>query len=586
MNSLKIDQENSEVRGGSFAAGSIQTWRRELVRGVLRVLVVVGALAVLSSSYNAFTEGEAGLIPFYVGGYGALLVITFWRRTSYAVQAGILLFLVYGLGVLGLVEAGLSGDGRVFLLTFPMLAALFFGRWAGIGGLGLTILTMITFGWAFSTGRLSIAIAQQANTADGVAWLSGTVVLLMLGSLLVISLDYLLPRLASALGQSRRLAQELEEQRAQLEEQVRERTAGLASRNAQLEAAAEVAREAAEIRDIEQLLTQTVNLISDRFGFYHTGIFLLDDAGAHAELRAASSEGGRQMLARGHRLVVGATGIVGHVTERGEPRITLDVGEDAAYFDNPDLPETRSEMALPLRVRGEVIGALDVQSKQPAVFTAEDVTILQTLADQVAVAIENARLLAESEAAVKAMRRAYGEISRESWRELLRTQTGLRATYDPEDVLTSEDVWHAWMQRALEEDRLVEDTDGEDSVLAVPLKVRGQVVGVLDAHRPRDGGEWTPEQIELMETLSDQLGTALESARLYQDTQRRAAQEQQLGEMAARFTETLDLDALLNAAAQELGRLPGVVEASVVVGATPQAEAPDDGQDTVNEQST
>jgi GAF domain-containing protein len=552
MSISNVDKESLEVRAGSSSVAGIQTWRQELVRGVLWFLVIVGGLAVVSSSYNAFVEDKVALIPFYVGGYGVILVITFWRRISYAVQAGMLLFLIYGLGVLGLIEAGLSGDGRIFLLTFPMLAALFFGRRAGIGGLVLTILTMIAFGWMFSSGRLSISVAQQANTTDWVAWLSGTIILLMLGSLLVISLDYLLPRLANALGQSRRLAEELEEQRAQLEAQVRERTAGLASRNAQLAAAAEVAREAAEIRDIEQLLTQAVNLISDRFGFYHTGIFLLDDTGMYAELRATSSEGGRQMLARGHRLKVGATGIVGYVTGRGEPRIALDVGEDAAYFDNPDLPETRSEMALPLQVLGEVIGALDVQSKQSVVFTQEDVTILQTLADQVAVAIENARLLAESEVSLEAMRRAYGEISRESWRELLSTQTGLRAIYDPQDVLVSEDVWHAWMKRALAENRSIEDTDGEDSVLAVPLKVRGQVIGVLDAHKPKDDGEWTPEQVELMETLSDQLSTALENARLYQDTQRRAARERLIGEAAARFRESLDLERVLKAAASEV----------------------------------
>jgi nitrate/nitrite-specific signal transduction histidine kinase len=151
-----------------------------------------------------------------------------------------------------------------------------------------------------------------------------------------------------------------------LEQQVTERTADLERRTVQLEAAAEVAREATAIRDVAQLLDETVHLISERFGFYHAGVFLVDDAREYAALRAASSEGGRRMLERGHKLAVGKVGMVGYVTGTGEARITLDVGEDAAHFVNPDLPETRSEITLPLRVRGEVIGALDVQSTEEA----------------------------------------------------------------------------------------------------------------------------------------------------------------------------------------------------------------------------
>ena len=168
-------------------------------------------------------------------------------------------------------------------------------------------------------------------------------------------------------------------------------------RAVQLAVASEVARDAIATLDVDQLLDETVRLISERFGFYHAGVFLVDEEHEHAVLRAASSEGGRRMLARGHKLAVGKVGMVGYVTDTGEPRIALDVVEDAMHFVSPDLPETRSEMTLPLRVRGEVIGALDVQSTDEAAFTDEDVAVLQTMADQLANAIENARLFAEIE---------------------------------------------------------------------------------------------------------------------------------------------------------------------------------------------
>ena len=163
-------------------------------------------------------------------------------------------------------------------------------------------------------------------------------------------------------------------------------------RATQLHTAAEVARDATSILDVDQLLVTTANLIRDRFDFYHIGVFLVDDDGEYVVVRAGSGETGRQMLEQGHRLKIGEEGIVGYVAGSGEPHIALDIGKDPFHFANPLLPDTRSEMALPLQVRGEMIGVLDVQSVQEAAFTREDVAVLQTLADQLANAIENARL--------------------------------------------------------------------------------------------------------------------------------------------------------------------------------------------------
>jgi nitrate/nitrite-specific signal transduction histidine kinase len=226
-----------------------------------------------------------------------------------------------------------------------------------------------------------------------------------------------------------------------LEQRVTERTRDLERRAVQLQAAAEVGHAAASIRDLDELLPRVTHLISDRFGFYHAGVFLLDDAGEYAVLRAANSDGGRRMLDRGHRLRVGAQGIVGYVTGAGEPRIALDVGEDSIHFRNPDLPGTRSEMALPLIVGGRVLGALDVQSTEEAAFTQEDTEVLQVLADQVAVALENARLFADAQEALEATRRAFGEMSRRAWEETLRARPELGFRSDERGVTSARDVW-------------------------------------------------------------------------------------------------------------------------------------------------
>ncbi len=211
------------------------------------------------------------------------------------------------------------------------------------------------------------------------------------------------------------MADQLQATLTGLESEVASRTSDLNRRAAQLQTAAQVAREAASIRDIDQLLDQVTRLISVRFDFYHSGIFFLDEAGEYAVLRAASSEGGARMLARNHKLAVGKKGIVGFVAEAKKPRVALDVGSDATYFDNPDLPLTRSEIALPLMIANQVIGVLDVQSEIASAFTDEDVEVLQILADQIALAIDNVRLLAASRDALKQLENLYKRQVQQAW---------------------------------------------------------------------------------------------------------------------------------------------------------------------------
>lgn len=158
-----------------------------------------------------------------------------------------------------------------------------------------------------------------------------------------------------------------------------------------LDAAARVARDATAFLDINQLLTESARLICDCFGFYHTGIFLLDEKREYAILQAAYPKDGHGMLKRGHRLKVGWDGIVGFVTQSGTPHLALNVSKDPYHLANSELPLTRSEMTFPLIARGQVIGALDAQSKDVVNLADEDVATLQIMADQLANAIHNAQ---------------------------------------------------------------------------------------------------------------------------------------------------------------------------------------------------
>ncbi|NHZ72035.1 MAG: GAF domain-containing protein, partial [Aquificales bacterium] len=172
----------------------------------------------------------------------------------------------------------------------------------------------------------------------------------------------------------------------------------------QLQTAAEVAAATNSILDLDELLEGAVSLIKERFSLYYTGIFLSDPVTNQAILRSATGEAGKVQLEKGHKLTIGGRSLIGGATADGRSRITQDVTQDEEWQPNIHLPDTRSELALPLRVRGDIIGALTVQSTEPHTFTPELVSILQTMSDQVAIAIDNSRLLIATEARVERQR--------------------------------------------------------------------------------------------------------------------------------------------------------------------------------------
>ncbi|MBN1584530.1 MAG: GAF domain-containing protein [Anaerolineae bacterium] len=524
--------------------------REQLIHRIYRVLAVVTVVAVLGGGYSAYLTGDMWLIPVYLVSYGLILLFAFWSRVPYRLQAGLLIFMIYLVGLLDFFQDGRGGSGRLFLLAVPLIAALLFGRREGWFGLVLVLITLGVLAVAFSTGMVSIPPENEVHSTNLVGWLTNTAVVLLIGTLLLSAINYLFPRLGIALDQSRALAREVEERRASLESQISERSRELARRTGYLGAATAVAREAQSAQgDLTRLLPRIVNAIGEQFGFYHIGLFMRDESGEWMVLQAASSEGGRRMLEHGHRLRVGAEGIVGYVAARGIERIVLDVGEDAVFFDNPDLPDTHSEMAAPLRVRGEVVGVLDVQSTESQAFAKEDVDVLQTLSDQIAMAIGNAQLLQQVEASLETERRALGQQTREAWQRLLQAQRALGFYDDGREIVPAGDLWRPEMEAALNDGVQALNDDG--TTLAIPIRVRDQVVGVIDG-RKADGSAWTTAEIDLLMAITDQLNVALEGAQLYRDAQRREARERLIGQVGGRVRETLDLETMLRTAAEQM----------------------------------
>jgi len=341
-----------------------------------------------------------------------------------------------------------------------------------------------------------------------------------------------------------------------LERRVAERTRELEERSEALQRAVEVGSLIASTLDPQQLVQQAVELIRERFGLYYVGLFELDGSGEWAILRAGSGEAGKILLARGHRIRVG-TGMIGWSIAHDQPRIAQQAELDEVRLRIPELSQTRSEAALPIRSRGQVLGALSIQSDQPNAFTPENLAIFQLLAEQLGIALDNAYLFAESQATLRSLEQAYAERTRADWRQaLLSLRMPLAFRSAARGSLFIEPLQAPDALRALRNGEVVVETESPSSAgrsfINVPIRIRGYVIGLLRTYKPAERGPWSEEEIEALKTIAEQVGVALEVARLYGDTQRRAERERLLAEITTKIRSVSDPQGMIQVAMEAL----------------------------------
>lgn len=363
-----------------------------------------------------------------------------------------------------------------------------------------------------------------------------------------------------------------------LEATVSARTRELAEQNRelllttrQLQTVSEVARSITMAQQLETFLENITSLISERFNFYHVGIFLIE--GEYAILRAANSPGGKKMLARQHMLKVGQVGIVGYVTQSGLPRVALNVGEDAVFFNNPDLPTTRSEMALPLRIGGRIIGALDVQSEIENAFSEKDVTVFSTLADQIAIAIDNNRLLAETAAALKEAEDTHRQYLQQEWSREIEQREHTSYVYTPIGVIAQSQMTSQEIQNQIDRGEMVLHisdpnpiTGNITSTLAIPVLLGGRTIGMIQLQEVGlQRREWSEDEVTAVRAVADQVSQAMERARLFEKTLRRADRERKALEITSKIRATTDAQRMIEIAVEELQKALQASKTQIIV---------------------
>ena len=374
-----------------------------------------------------------------------------------------------------------------------------------------------------------------------------------------------------------------------------------------LRIAAEIARDTASTLDMTDLLKRAVNLVLQRFGFYHASIFLLDALQEFAVLRESTGPAGERLKSAGHRLAVGSSSIVGQATDRKEPVVINDVTTSPTYYANPLLPETRSELAIPLKVGDKVVGALDVQSRRKNAFQPQDIQVLQILADQLAIAVFDAQLFGESKENSEKQQILYQIANEASTRQTLneslvtvvsglqKAMPGSRISilmYNPEKLSLSPHTVSGYGQIDLSQIEiqlgkgivgesaqnqtplLVKDTSTDPryieaqpnlrSELAVPILYGAELIGVLNFEHPLIAA-YDEHDIEILTIFANSLGAIIANSRLVKEITDQVNREHLIYEASSRIRRSVDIQTILDTSVAEICRAVGAGKATIEI---------------------
>ena len=514
-------------------------------------------------------------IQFFLG-LPFLIIFYILMKRGYvqAASVGLITFITTLLLILSFLEAELLSATVMSSFIAISLAALLLGPRSLVVLLVVFLSSYFLIAVGRSFGWLEPQIPHATDQMN--AYVTVAINLVLGTTALALGSTSLRRAIAESQSASQSLStsnQKLLALQVELEDRVTQRTEELAGRSRELEIAnvhiqrrsnqfealAKVTQSITSIRDIHELLPHIATVISESFGFYHVGIFLIDEVNEFAVLTATNSEGGRKMLDRKHRLRVGEQGIVGNVTLMGKPRIAMDVGRDAVFFNNPELPDTHSEMALPLKNGERIIGALDVQSMETAAFTEDDIQMLNLLASQVSLAIENARLFDETRGALTKSEAVSRQFTREAWGRLHTEQNLLGYRYN----LTGASP----LERLVE---LTEPSAGtgngkqtETGQIVVPIELRGELIGKLVVQSP-SAKVLSPDQIDIIKAVAERVALAAENARLFEETTRRAERERLVSDITGKIRSGTDPQLMIQTAMDELRKALGASRVEVI----------------------
>ncbi|HVP20371.1 MAG TPA: GAF domain-containing protein [Anaerolineaceae bacterium] len=534
-------------------ANELAILRERILQTILLFISLAALVGCAILAVTSILTGNWGNLALFILLTTATVLVAFYRSVPYKIRAAAIVALIYFSGIYGYISAGLTGDGKLYMLAFTILTAILLGLVPGIIALIVSVVSTGVFGYAMVHSLIPIPPPNWiANSSNGAEWLISIIFLAILGTITTISLAVLINSIQSSLQKQKSLTRDLQNERSNLELKISQSTRDIERRVMQIKTASDIARSISSLQDPQILLQQVVDQIREKFELYYVGVFLVDEH-QYAVLKAGTGEAGTKMILAGHRLQVGGSSMIGWCIANRAPRIALDVGKEAVRFNNPNLPETRSELALPILSRNVALGALTIQSREPAAFDDNDIRMLEGIADSLAIAIENAGLFLSIQAnldEIRSLNRAY---LMQGWNDAISIHGDFRYTFDENPKNSSE----------------------ANNLIQVPMTLRDQVIGqiMLETNQTT----LAPDDLEFVEAITVQTALALENARLINETQRKAFQEETVNKLSGEFSRGMNIEEILTSAVKAIGQLPAISEVSVYIGSPGASDLENDG---------
>lgn len=435
-------------------------------------------------------------------------------------------------------------------------------------GLGAALVAVLV--GLFMAGRLTGPIVQLTGTATRIA-------------------EGDLSRRVKASGppEIRLLATVFNRMTGQLQELVDTLEDQVTARTERLEAVATLGEQIGGILDFDQLLSELVNQVKQRFDYYHVHIYMLDKAGQNLVITAGVGEAGAKMKAEGHAIALDtATSLVARAARSGEIVWVDNVRQAEDWLPNPLLPDTYSEMAIPIKVEAEVVGVLDVQDDEIGGLDEADANLLRYVANRVAVAINNARLFEQVERALNEARAAQERYLEQAWDRSRIKIFGGKYLYTAPDASPPDEKRQQLIDQLRQESEenkqaRLEDMAEAGQALVVPVWLHEKMIGALQLHTSRPGQTWSEEDLAIIETVMNQFSQIAENLRLFDESREQAGREQIIRQITDKLRAAPNLDRLLEIAARELGQRLQVRHTVLELGINGQAEpTEEETQDT------
>ncbi len=457
-----------------------------------------------------------------------------------------------------IIYGGIRDTGFAAFAIVITIASLTMGNRASLGFTALTILAGAGLAAAESRGLLPV----RQEVAVSSTLLSYTITFLAIVALLYLSIRSLTNAAQKAIEDDQlqlEINRQLEESRAQLQE----RTTALEHRTLSLQAAADLVHLSSQATNETSLLDQVAKLIAERLGYTHVGIFITESTGEYAILRASNSEAGQSLLADHYQLRIARGELVYIVS--GTELLRYRIGGHIYRIASP-MPITgvQGNISFPLISSNRLMGLLNIQTHASAP-PSEEQAILQSFADQLAISIQNLRLVSQLQERVHEISALAGETVRKAWEEV-GGGTTIGYQYDRLQLLPSGEELPADIIDQLNSGRSIAYTTSgakPRSRIIVPLILREQLIGILGYDDEDPSREWQPDEKILLETIATQVSLTLENSRLVAEARQRAEREQAVSEIVGNISTQIDMDTILQATVKEISRLVGESEVAI-----------------------